>query len=253
MEAIMSKGEIGKVEKKGARVAKGNASAVKALNTAFKDIANRGVNIGNGFYLIEIKGNTAAPVERKRPQVPMQPQKLPGIKPVPNEEIEHILRLFLRPSAEPKGTTTKRTRRAKGIVHNLTPEANTAFLTQFARNENASIMRLAEAGVLVNTQRLAERLGVTHQAIYKAVRDLRMFSLNAGGRTKLYPAFFADHGLERTQLETICKELDRLPGTSKWQFFTTPRLSLSKRNPLDALRKGKFEDVMAAARAFKEA
>jgi hypothetical protein len=30
---------------------------------------------------------------------------------------------------------------------------------------------------------------VTPQVIYKAVRDLRMFSLDVGGRTKLYPAF----------------------------------------------------------------
>ncbi|SFL78841.1 hypothetical protein [Rugamonas rubra] len=140
-----------------------------------------------------------------------------------------------------------------GTAHNLTSETNKAFVTQFAGNENTSILRLADVGDLVNTQRLAERLGVTPQAIYKAVRDQRMFSLDAGGRTKLYPAFFGDQGLERTQLEAICKELDRLPGASKWQFFTTPRLSLSKKSPLDALRKGRFEDVMAAAKAFKEA
>lgn len=139
-----------------------------------------------------------------------------------------------------------------GIIQERTPEANKAFLTQFAKKEKASLLRLAAIGDLVNTQQLAERLGVTPQAIYKAVRDMRMFSLDVGGRTKLYPAFFADKRLERIQLETICKELDRLPGTSKWQFFTNPRLSLSKSNPLDALRKGKFDAVMAAAKAFKE-
>lgn len=139
-----------------------------------------------------------------------------------------------------------------GIAHNLLPEANKAFLTQFAKKENSSLLHLAATGDLVNVQQLAERLDVTPQAIYKAVRDLRMFSLDVGGRSKLYPIFFADQRLKRIQLETICKELDRLPGTSKWQFFTNPRLSLSKKNPLDALRKGKFDAVMAAAKAFKE-
>jgi hypothetical protein len=248
MEAIMSK-----VVKKGAAAAKDNRSAVKALNTAFKGIANRGVNIGNGFYLIEIKGDTAAPVERKRPLVPMRPQKLPGIKPVPNDEIAHILSLFMPPSAQPKETTTKSAPQSKDIARNATPEANQAFLTQFARNENAAIKHLEETGDLLKSRQLAERLGVTPQAVYKAVGDLRMFSLDAGGRNKLYPAFFADQGLERDQLATVCKELNHLPGTSKWQFFTTPRLSLSKKNPLEALRKGKFADVMAAAKAFKEA
>lgn len=231
----MSKAAIGKVAKKGAAGTKDNNSVVKALNT----IANRGVDIGNGFYLIEIKGSTTAPAERKQPLVPMQPQKLPGIKPVPKEEIEHIFSMFMPSGAQP--------------ARNVTPEANTAFLTQLARNEKASIKRLAETGDLVNSRELAGLLGVTPQAVYKAVGDLRMFSLDAGGRNKLYPAFFADRGLERDQLETVCKELNHLPGTSKWQFFTTPRLSLSKKNPLDALRKGKFADVLAAAKAFKEA
>jgi hypothetical protein len=138
-------------------------------------------------------------------------------------------------------------------ARNAPPEANKAFLTQFASNENASIKRLAETGDLLKSRQLAERLGVSPQAIYKAVGDLRMFSLDAGGRNKLYPAFFADQGLERDQLATVCKELNHLPGTSKWQFFTTPRPSLSKKNPLEALRKGKIADVMAAAKAFKEA
>ena len=248
----MSKVSMGKVVKKGVAAAKDSTSAVKALNTAFKDIANRGVDIGNGFYLIEIKGKTTAPAERKRPMVPMRPQKLPGIKPVPKNEIEHIFSMFIHPSAQPKGSPSKSAPQPKGIARKATPQANTAFLTQFAQNENASIKRLAESGDLLKSQQLAERLGVTPQAVYKAVGDLRMFSLNAGGRNKLYPAFFADQGLERDQLATVCKELNHLPGTSKWQFFVTPRLSLSKKNPLDALRKGKFADVLAAAKAFKE-
>lgn len=249
----MSKVAVGKVVKKGAAAAKDSSSAVKALNAAFKDIANRGVDIGNGFYLIEIKGKTTAPVERKQARAPMYPRNLPGIKPVPMDEIEHVLSMFTHPSAQPEGTPSKSAPQSKGIARKATLHSNTAFMTQFAQNENASIKRLAEAGDLLKSQQLAERLGVTPQAVYKAVGDLRMFSLDAGGRNKLYPAFFADQGLERDQLATVCKELDHLPGMSKWQFFTTPRLSLSKKNPLDALRKGKFVDVMAAAKAFKEA
>lgn len=247
----MSKVATGKIVKKAAATANYSAANTKALNTAFKHIANRGVDIGNGFYLIEVKGT--APAERKRARAPVQLRNLPGIKPVPMDEIEHILGRFAHPSAQPKATPSKTVPKSKGVTRKATPQANTSLLAQFAQNESASISRLVESGHLLKSQQLAERLGVSPQAVYKAVGDLRMFSLDGGGRNKLYPAFFADQGLERDQLETVCKVLDHLPGTSKWQFFLTPRLSLSKKNPLDALRKGKFSDVLAAAQAFKEA
>jgi hypothetical protein len=48
----------------------------------------------------------------------------------------------------------------------------------------------------------------------------------------------------------MAKRLGKLPGWSKWQFFTTRKGSLGGATPLDALKRGQFDDVEAAAEAF---
>lgn len=252
----MSKIEVSKIAKQSVVARNTHAQEANILSSAVKGIATRGADIGNGFYLIKIGHSGTESVVRKRALAPAFPQKLPGIKALSNSEIQQVLGSLMSSVAPAKAiakTPLKQASPAKSDVRHVTPEANKALLTQFAADENASIAHLAEQGVLVDSQLLAVRLKVTRQAVNKAAQDLRMFSLDGAGGSKLFPAFFADQTLERRKIETVCKELGHLPGTSKWQFFTTPRLSLGKKSPVDALRKGKFEEVLAAAKSFKEA
>lgn len=98
---------------------------------------------------------------------------------------------------------------------------------------------------------LRQKLGCTRQALSKAVRAHRLFTVDIGSE-RLYPAFYADPALDRRKLERVAKELGELPGWSKWQFFTTPKASLGGVTPLDALKQGRYTETRRAAIGFLE-
>ena len=106
------------------------------------------------------------------------------------------------------------------------------------------------SGKLLPAATLAERLGLTTQAVSAAVRADRMFVLDGPSGEGYFPAFFADEKYPRRALEKVSKALGKLPGASKWEFFRTPRISLNEKTPLDALSRGKVDSVLSAAAAF---
>lgn len=110
---------------------------------------------------------------------------------------------------------------------------------------------LVASGDLVTSQRLAEALGISRQAVQQGREARRLFSLEARGED-YFPSFYADPGLDRRVLEDISRALGDLPGAEKWVFFTTRRGSLGDVTPLDALREGKRAQVERAAAAFAE-
>ena len=67
-----------------------------------------------------------------------------------------------------------------------------------------------------------------------------------------FPASFAEGKVDRATLENVSRVLGELPGWTKWDFFTTAKGSLGDINPLEALRKGKVEEVNRVAAAFAE-
>lgn len=109
------------------------------------------------------------------------------------------------------------------------------------------------AGRLLGSAEMRERLGISRQALSAAVRAQRLFVLAGPSGDFLYPAFFADGRHDRAVLEKVSRALGGLPGGAKWEFFTTPRLSLGRKTPLQALAKGQVEEVLAAAAAFADA
>lgn len=246
----MSKVQVGKVEKQRAvpsLARSGTTTAVPHPIGGIKDVINRAMDLGNGFYLIEFKSSSSQRAGFKRQLVPQRPKKLPGIAPLPKDAMALAMRgvnIVEQPMKKPVVI--------KGATGVTMPDANKVFMANFAVKERRAITRLEQAGSLIDSQALAERLQMTRNGVNKAAQERRMFSLTGAGGKKLFPAFFADPGLERKQLESVCKELGDLPATSKWQFFTNSRLSLAKKNPIDALRKGKYAEVLAAANAFKE-
>lgn len=121
------------------------------------------------------------------------------------------------------------------------------------RDEESGLRRrdLAE-GRLLGAAAMRERLGISRQALSAALRAQRLFALSGPSGDYLYPAFFADPGLDRAVLEKVCRALGGLPGGAKWEFFTTPKGSLGRKTPLQALAKGRIDAVLAAAAAFAE-
>ena len=106
-------------------------------------------------------------------------------------------------------------------------------------------------GELLDAAAFAERLGWTPQGLSKALRANRLFYVEHQGR-RLYPTFFADPRYKRRELEAVCKLLGDLSGGGKLQFFLNPRGSLSRASPLEALARGEFAAVKAAAEGFAE-
>lgn len=96
------------------------------------------------------------------------------------------------------------------------------------------------------------RLRVSPQALSAALKAKRMFIMQGPSGEYVYPEFFADSTYDRRVLERVCKALGDLPGAAKWDFFMSPRVSLAGKTPLNALAKGKVDEVMAAADAFRE-
>jgi hypothetical protein len=67
-----------------------------------------------------------------------------------------------------------------------------------------------------------------------------------------YPAFYADGRLDRRSLEKVTKALGDVPAASKYFFFASPSTLLGNATPLEALAKGRLDDVVTSAAAFSE-
>lgn len=116
---------------------------------------------------------------------------------------------------------------------------------------HGSMRELVRRGELIRAADFADALGVTKQAVSKALRNKRVFTLEVDG-AQYYPRFYLDSRLDRRQIERVTKALDDLPGPSKLQFFLTRKHSLGGITPLKALAKGKLEEVEASARGFAQ-
>lgn len=133
------------------------------------------------------------------------------------------------------------------------PPVSTAdFMANLARQEASERARDIKEGLLVTAGELAAQLQLTAQALHQARKSRRMFALQGASGELLYPAFFADRKLDRKVLEAVSKALGSLPGSAKWDFFLSPRLSFGGKTPLQLLEKGKVDIVISAAQAFAE-
>lgn len=126
------------------------------------------------------------------------------------------------------------------------------FMAEMRRQEKERRQGDIAAKRLITGAEMRERLGVTPQALSAALKAKRMFVMQGPSGDYYYPAFFADPRHDRPVLKKVCKALGDLPGGSKWDFFTTQKISLGNKTPLDALAKGKLEAVLTAAVGFAE-
>jgi hypothetical protein len=111
---------------------------------------------------------------------------------------------------------------------------------------------LGAEGGLVTAQQVAERLGLTRQAVDNRRKAGRLIALQIGRRGLGYPTWqFGERGV----LEGLEETLAVLQVVDPWQqawFFLTPDVRLEGRRPLDALRAGERDHVRMAAEAYGE-
>ena len=121
------------------------------------------------------------------------------------------------------------------------------------RKENAAATTAARIAnhELISSGELQRALDVKRQAISGAVKAKRLFAIVGPSGENYYPAYYADPTLDRRTLEQVSKALGSLPAPSKHHFFTSKSTTLQE-TPLDALRKGRQAEVLAAAAGFAE-
>jgi hypothetical protein len=109
--------------------------------------------------------------------------------------------------------------------------------------------RMVTKGELLDTSAMTEALGMSRQALNKAVRDRRILSVEVDA-TPYYPAFYAARDLDRKVLEKVTRKLAELPGWTKLDFFTSANSALGGLSPLDALRQGLVPPTVELAEAY---
>lgn len=205
--------------------AKTAAPRTTSYATAFADL-------GDGYAIVRLV--PSVPLPGKQSAAPAVP------KPIPVRTIRRLL-TNLADRETPSGAAD-----AAGQAD------NDAFMANLRQQANRSRADLLAEGKLLESAALCERLQVSRQAVSKAVAEHRLFSLDGDGGCKLYPAFYGDAALPRRDIEKVAQALGPLPGPVKWQFFTTPATSLQGKTPVEAISKGRIEDVLRAAAGFRE-
>jgi hypothetical protein len=108
------------------------------------------------------------------------------------------------------------------------------------------------AGGVFSSERVAELLGITRQAVDKRRAQNQLVALTQGRRGYGYPAFqFAD-GKTTEGLEEVLKALKAFDPWMQLAFFVTPNDRLGGSTPTQALRASHRSDVLRAARSYGE-
>ncbi|MES2264618.1 MAG: hypothetical protein V4724_39470 [Pseudomonadota bacterium] len=198
--------------------------------------------MGDGYVILQVRDRRA----EKSAGKPLQDEPLalldPSIPTISDDQVKILLKKFTAPT-KPAATSSAR----KALL-----AENEAFMANLATEAMADRQKNVQAGLLLTSREFCQRLQITRQAVSKAIKEFRLFSLDGPSGTLLYPAFFANPAANRRDLERVSQALGDLPGPSKWQFFTTPKASLRGRTPIEALANGETDSVLVAAAGFRE-
>lgn len=168
----------------------------------------------------------------------------PGVLALPKDAIAHSTSISLK-------HTEALSDHVVAIVDLFGTDAKSEARSQRRDAARDAMKQLVRQRALIPSTKFAASLGVTRQALSKAIAAGRLFYVEIGG-DRYFPAFFVDLTYDRHQIERISKCLGELAGASKFQFFTTKKASLAGLTPLQALAKGKFSVVLNAAAGFAE-
>lgn len=172
---------------------------------------------------------------------------------LPEIPVAEVRRLLIKyADGPPSSSDVPPNRPVSPPLYEAIPPENQAFMDELHAQSMVARERHLREGRLMTADQFRQALGITRQAVSKAVDQLRMFSLDGPAGKQVYPGFFTDAQYDRRTLERVCQALGDLPGPSKWQFFTTGKASLHGRTPLEAIANGHIANVIAAATGFKE-
>ena len=209
-------------------------------------IANSTDSSGAEFIIVKIGKNAQTTPVGKWPDRTVQVKRRTSQTKLTSERIYHlILTLF---GQDHLGNIAK----AQPAETKHSDVQINDFLTRLDQQATTARLKHVENGTLIKAAECWERLNITRQALNKALKDSRIFTVDGPSGAQLYPAFFTDSRYNRRDLEHVSKVLGDMPGPSKWQFFTTRKGSLNGKTPLEALLSGNLDKVLVAAAGFRD-
>jgi hypothetical protein len=111
---------------------------------------------------------------------------------------------------------------------------------------------LKKSGGALTSEKVAEVLKISRQAVDKRRAANQLLALSQGRRGYSYPSFQFEDGKTLSGLDQVLAKLNALDPWMQLSFFTTPHERLSGKAPLDVLRKGQIEDVVSFASGYGE-
>jgi hypothetical protein len=120
----------------------------------------------------------------------------------------------------------------------------------FLRGIEAQRRLMKENGGVYNTDRVAEFLGITPQAVNKRRNSRKLLGVTFRKRGYVYPIWQFD---ERGTVPGLEDVLQSLADHDEWMqnvFFITPNPRLNSLRPLDLLKRGQLAEVLQAAKSF---
>jgi hypothetical protein len=133
------------------------------------------------------------------------------------------------------------------VLHSLLdPLASAKLLGQLRRKE------LLEAdGGVVGPEQLGRVLGIQRQSVDKRRKAGTLLAIEIGNRF-VYPVWQVEGNRTLDHLEDVLAALKHHDGWRKLSFFVNGNVRLGGKSPLQALRAGRYEDVLKAARTLGE-
>lgn len=220
-----------------------STTALKNNPVLFAEDVEQTLDLGKGFMVIKLRQRTspykAEKAEKKHVNNPWSVLNTD----FPDISLNKIQALLERHAAPAPFRQDK--------ANAAAIQANQEFTAQLDQQSLDYRQWQLEEGLLLTSANFLAPLGISRQALSKAVKEHRMFFVDGPSGSQLYPAFFVTDKQKRRLLEKVARALGDLPGPSKWQFFITPKISLGGRSPVMAVNDGDIDRVMAAAAAFR--
>jgi hypothetical protein len=126
------------------------------------------------------------------------------------------------------------------------------FIAAKFRGLKRKQLMLEMAGGVLTSEKAAEILGISRQAVDKRRAFNQLLALTQGKRGYSYPSFQFEDGKTIIGLEEVLAELKEVDPWMQMVFFTSPNERLGDKTPLEGLKKGLVSEVKAAATGYGE-
>ena len=180
--------------------------------------------------------------------------------------IRHSIPAFCAHSGDSKTICLPRDRRGHGRADglhgggrglefgsgNVATHRGRSFLAAKFRGLKRKQQMLEATGGALTSEKAAEILGISRQAVDKRRAANQLLALTQGRRGYSYPSFQFEDGKTITGLEEVLGELKELDPWMQMVFFTSSNERLGDKTPLEELEEGLVSEVKAAAAGYGE-